>query len=210
MPPTNCPEALVSRKSAPSLGRCCHSYNEWTQTGSNRRPPRCQRGALPAELWAREEMKCSFEFEVTRPVDAISLIVQRCLKSQSQRGAVHGEFMRYPIRGARLVAPRGNPVNFVGGVHTTAVGIGPSRRRTTGHFYRTTHHPRPFALNAIETTAVIEDQVVRAIDKRPGHCDTKAKSAGSNCSLSRSALLIRRQHVGGIGETSHKNDRNRR
>src|SRR6266508_2092558 len=24
---------------------------EWSQPGSNRRPPRCQRGALPAELW---------------------------------------------------------------------------------------------------------------------------------------------------------------
>src|SRR6186713_420046 len=26
----------------------------WSQPGSNRRPPRCQRGALPAELWPQE------------------------------------------------------------------------------------------------------------------------------------------------------------
>ena len=25
--------------------------SRWSQPGSNRRPPRCQRGALPAELW---------------------------------------------------------------------------------------------------------------------------------------------------------------
>jgi hypothetical protein len=26
----------------------------WSQTGSNRRPPECKSGALPAELWPRE------------------------------------------------------------------------------------------------------------------------------------------------------------
>ncbi len=30
------------------------SPNWWSQTGSNRRPPPCKGGALPAELWPRE------------------------------------------------------------------------------------------------------------------------------------------------------------
>jgi hypothetical protein len=28
--------------------------NWWSQTGSNRRPPACHAGALPAELWPHE------------------------------------------------------------------------------------------------------------------------------------------------------------
>ena len=34
----------------------CNSANEiwWSQAGSNRRPPACKAGALPAELWPRD------------------------------------------------------------------------------------------------------------------------------------------------------------
>ena len=31
--------------------------NWWSQTGSNRRPPECKSGALPAELWPLKETK---------------------------------------------------------------------------------------------------------------------------------------------------------
>ena len=37
----------------------CHSTqnaNWWSQSGSNRRPPACKAGALPAELWPRDKM----------------------------------------------------------------------------------------------------------------------------------------------------------
>ena len=29
-------------------------HDWWSQTGSNRRPPECKSGALPAELWPRK------------------------------------------------------------------------------------------------------------------------------------------------------------
>jgi hypothetical protein len=32
----------------------------WSQTGSNRRPPACKAGALPAELWPRQDTEEHF------------------------------------------------------------------------------------------------------------------------------------------------------
>ncbi len=34
--------------------RALAAVRQWSQPGSNRRPPRCKRGALPAELWPRD------------------------------------------------------------------------------------------------------------------------------------------------------------
>jgi hypothetical protein len=33
----------------------------WSQSGSNRRPSRCKRDALPAELWPRENLRSQAE-----------------------------------------------------------------------------------------------------------------------------------------------------
>jgi hypothetical protein len=33
----------------------------WSQSGSNRRPPACKAGALPAELWPLEILRTKFE-----------------------------------------------------------------------------------------------------------------------------------------------------
>jgi hypothetical protein len=42
---------------------CCFSSRSarkwWSQTGSNRRPPACKAGALPAELWPHFDRSCS-------------------------------------------------------------------------------------------------------------------------------------------------------
>src|SRR5687768_1306637 len=53
---TSCPESRY--KSAGIRGQLHYKRAEkaggewWTQSGSNRRPPACHAGALPAELWA--------------------------------------------------------------------------------------------------------------------------------------------------------------
>jgi hypothetical protein len=39
----------------PFLGAKVYTTNQWwSQPGSNRRPPACKAGALPAELWPQE------------------------------------------------------------------------------------------------------------------------------------------------------------
>jgi hypothetical protein len=43
-------ELVYFRTSLASL-ICCGEPAWWSQTGSNRRPPACKAGALPAELW---------------------------------------------------------------------------------------------------------------------------------------------------------------
>jgi hypothetical protein len=49
------------------------SRREWSQPGSNRRPPPCHGGALPAELWPRERPQCSREIEILGAVHAANL-----------------------------------------------------------------------------------------------------------------------------------------
>jgi hypothetical protein len=39
-------------------------FPEWAVTGSNRRPPACKAGALPAELTARAVLSVALEAEV--------------------------------------------------------------------------------------------------------------------------------------------------
>ena len=42
----------------------------WSQTGSNRRPPACKAGALPAELWPREHQ--GFTFSIINRLSMVS------------------------------------------------------------------------------------------------------------------------------------------
>ena len=54
------------RAKSDTSGRVIHSQQShsrrsirwWSQTGSNRRPPACKAGALPAELWPRSAEHC--------------------------------------------------------------------------------------------------------------------------------------------------------
>ena len=47
----------VSQRQTSALADVCHRGHRhrhwWSQAGSNRRPPACKAGALPAELWPR-------------------------------------------------------------------------------------------------------------------------------------------------------------
>src|SRR5438270_6094369 len=38
----------------------------WSQAGSNRRPPHCERGALPAELWPLKDTQKREKYAVAR------------------------------------------------------------------------------------------------------------------------------------------------
>src|SRR5437016_8913883 len=40
--------------------------NWWSQAGSNRRPPHCERGALPAELWPLKDTQKREKYAVAR------------------------------------------------------------------------------------------------------------------------------------------------
>jgi hypothetical protein len=62
---------LASRLASPTCNqiRICFLTDEiqtrfkpdwWSQTGSNRRPPACKAGALPAELWPQKSISLAF------------------------------------------------------------------------------------------------------------------------------------------------------
>jgi hypothetical protein len=59
--PPQFPRAFSSRESIMRTdANCCFGRagkpDWWSQTGSNRRPPACKAGALPAELWPRKSV----------------------------------------------------------------------------------------------------------------------------------------------------------
>src|SRR5207248_65550 len=85
----------------------------WSQPGSNRRPPACHAGALPAELWPLGAAQCSFEFVVAGPPDARSLVVARRIQAEVDGSTVNRELLRQEITRVELGAVGGNGVDLV-------------------------------------------------------------------------------------------------
>ncbi len=47
-------DGLSVQARKPRISAVCSIFRQWSQPGSNRRPPACKAGALPTELWPRE------------------------------------------------------------------------------------------------------------------------------------------------------------
>src|SRR3954463_12288755 len=58
-------------------------FRRWSQPGSNRRPPACHAGALPAELWPRERLQFSRRLEIPSPANGLRLVVRSYASSAS-------------------------------------------------------------------------------------------------------------------------------
>jgi hypothetical protein len=175
--------------------RLSSNASRWSQPGSNRRPPACHAGALPAELWPQERLQSSLEREVFRPVDSQSLVVPTRDKPKTQFGVTVEPISGNEEASIQFRAVCGDRVDLGCHVRTFAEALAGSSRRVAPNRHYVTVARRPLALSANEPRSKLEDQVIpTTFNEWPVNADAKIDRRVDDRRLGNCAFLVGGKH----------------
>jgi hypothetical protein len=83
----------------------------WSQTGSNRRPPACKAGALPAELWPRCQVRLACQPKLAESAQASLFKLRRATFARYRERRLVG-LGRFELPTSRLSSARSNQLSY--------------------------------------------------------------------------------------------------
>ena len=83
----------------------------WSQTGSNRRPPACKAGALPAELWPRCQVRPACQPKLAESAQASLFKLRRATFTRYRERRLVG-LGRFELPTSRLSSARSNQLSY--------------------------------------------------------------------------------------------------
>src|SRR6201985_2180743 len=98
----------------------------WSQTGSNRRPPACKAGALPAELWPRSAERVPVRVRDHRPAFAKASAGHFFVRAASEKVVGLG---RLELPTSRLSSARSNQLSYKPSAERTTRCAGSSEKK---------------------------------------------------------------------------------
>ena len=170
--------------------------SRWSQPGSNRRPPACHAGALPAELWPQESRQSSFEVEISGSVDSRPLVVTTRPDAKIHLSAAVEFGTKKQEASIEIEAVHRDEIDFGCAIDSLAEPLACATRRVAAHSHDLPVKSGELALHSVQPPSCLEDKVEStSLHHRLVHADSELDRCRGYLRLCDCALLVGRKHI---------------
>ena len=139
-------------------------------------------------------MKCSAEFELTRPVNACLLVVPARREPELHSSPTDRKLVREEVARIEVVAVGSDDVDLVRGVLPMNQPIRPTPTPSGSNEHDIAVSIRPLALDADQSRPQVKDEVISLVPERAQDSYAGFHGLEDDRLLGHDSLLIRRQH----------------